>query len=104
MDTTIQRTRRVSSYTSLSHTPPQHPPSLSLAKGKALSQFIINLIGGDFAGKPNMKFIARKAALDGGLAKDLWFWYLEQEQPGEWVKYVEDDCVTAGVCVYGRVV
>ena len=51
-----------------------------------------------------MKFIARKAALDGGLAKDLWFWYLEQEQPGEWVKYVEDDCVTAGVCVYGRVV
>ena len=76
--------------------------TLSLSKGKALSQFIINLTGG-YPGKPNMKFIARKAALDGGLAKDLWFWYLEQEQPEEWVEYVDDDCVTAGVCVGGRV-
>ena len=50
-----------------------------------------------------MRFIARMASLDGGLAKDLWFWYLEQEQPEEWVEYVDDDYVTAGVCVGGSV-
>ena len=81
---------------------PPSPPPLSLSKGKALSQFISNLTGGT-PGSQTYRFIARKAALDGGLAKDLWFWYLEQEQPEEWVEYVDDDCVTAGVCVGGRV-